>query len=349
MTTTVGWGSAADWDLFDEIPVSTVDNTLTLGATGGKGTVVAATSAGAGNDRRLFVLNDPALYAVDWECRLSYRLTGAAQTGIVMRVNQGVAPVSWANIIFGANGNVLPGCWEFDGATLAQTNQQAGTAYLFGAPIVSASGSGTAVTVTTSYEHLLTAGEIVHHDSSFGSFGQVTVASTPTATTYTFASAVAGSWTGGRYRWVIAPADRERTHACRLVGSTLTHKQWISPHPEPDWGDATTTVTQVLPSTLLGGAPLPTTKGRVGIVVAHLDDSTQGRAIHLEDFTVTSLDTTETGGSWHTLSSILAENREWRLAEASEPPEACPNDGEPLTEGPNGVLHCRHDGWTWRG
>lgn len=51
--------------------------------------------------------------------------------------------------------------------------------------------------------------------------------------------------------------------------------------------------------------------------------------------------------SWDQLRSILAENREWRLAEESAPPESCPNDGEPLTEGPNGELHCRHDGYTW--
>jgi len=34
----------------------------------------------------------------------------------------------------------------------------------------------------------------------------------------------------------------------------------------------------------------------------------------------------------------------------SQPPTACPNDGEPLTQGPPsepGVLFCRFDGWQY--
>ncbi len=30
---------------------------------------------------------------------------------------------------------------------------------------------------------------------------------------------------------------------------------------------------------------------------------------------------------------------------AALPPEACPNDGEPLSQGPDGALFCRFDGW----
>jgi hypothetical protein len=52
--------------------------------------------------------------------------------------------------------------------------------------------------------------------------------------------------------------------------------------------------------------------------------------------------------SWDQLRAILEENRERRMAEASEPPESCPLCGEPLGTGPDGTLHCRHDGWTGR-
>lgn len=51
--------------------------------------------------------------------------------------------------------------------------------------------------------------------------------------------------------------------------------------------------------------------------------------------------------SWEQLASIYAENVERRREEDAAPPEACPNDGEPLDEGPGGVLHCTFDGWTW--
>lgn len=51
--------------------------------------------------------------------------------------------------------------------------------------------------------------------------------------------------------------------------------------------------------------------------------------------------------SWQQLRDILAENQQYRLDEQARPPESCPNDGEPLDEGPDGTLHCRHDGYTW--
>jgi hypothetical protein len=51
--------------------------------------------------------------------------------------------------------------------------------------------------------------------------------------------------------------------------------------------------------------------------------------------------------SWEQLISIAHEAAEERRAEASAPPEACPNDGEPLREGPAGVLFCPFDGWQW--
>jgi hypothetical protein len=50
--------------------------------------------------------------------------------------------------------------------------------------------------------------------------------------------------------------------------------------------------------------------------------------------------------SWEQLGDIAREARKLADAERSQQPQACPNDGEPLQKGPNGVLHCTFDGWT---
>ncbi len=49
--------------------------------------------------------------------------------------------------------------------------------------------------------------------------------------------------------------------------------------------------------------------------------------------------------SWEQLVDILAEGRAEAAAEEAEPPQACPNDGEPLKDGPDGELFCPFDGW----
>lgn len=51
--------------------------------------------------------------------------------------------------------------------------------------------------------------------------------------------------------------------------------------------------------------------------------------------------------SWEQLLSIRIAAADEARAEADTPPVACPNDGEPLEAGPNGVLHCVFDGYTW--
>lgn len=48
---------------------------------------------------------------------------------------------------------------------------------------------------------------------------------------------------------------------------------------------------------------------------------------------------------WRQLLSIYAEAAADLAAEADQPPTACPNDGEPLSTGPDGRLFCRWDGW----
>lgn len=52
---------------------------------------------------------------------------------------------------------------------------------------------------------------------------------------------------------------------------------------------------------------------------------------------------------WEQLKAIMDEARATRELEQREPPVACPNDGEPLEQGPRGTLHCKFDGWTWSG
>jgi len=43
---------------------------------------------------------------------------------------------------------------------------------------------------------------------------------------------------------------------------------------------------------------------------------------------------------WEQLLNIRREQVETARAELAAPPQACPNDGEPLRAGPGGVLFC---------
>lgn len=54
--------------------------------------------------------------------------------------------------------------------------------------------------------------------------------------------------------------------------------------------------------------------------------------------------------SWYQLDSILKEQSAYWQAYAASPPMACPNDGEPLQQGPpehSGILFCPFDGWQY--
>jgi hypothetical protein len=53
--------------------------------------------------------------------------------------------------------------------------------------------------------------------------------------------------------------------------------------------------------------------------------------------------------SWDQLISITREAAEEERQALTRPPEACPNDGEPLVEGPDGRLFCPYDGWVHLG
>lgn len=54
--------------------------------------------------------------------------------------------------------------------------------------------------------------------------------------------------------------------------------------------------------------------------------------------------------SWEQLLSIIRTSREEAAENRARPPEACPNDGEPLRQDPvTGRLRCRFDGWEWDG
>lgn len=53
--------------------------------------------------------------------------------------------------------------------------------------------------------------------------------------------------------------------------------------------------------------------------------------------------------AWEQLLSIYREQAYELDQERSRVPQACPNDGEPLREGPDGSLVCAFDGWQWPG
>lgn len=52
---------------------------------------------------------------------------------------------------------------------------------------------------------------------------------------------------------------------------------------------------------------------------------------------------------WEQLSDIAREAAQLAEEERRRLPVACPNDGEPLSIGPGGVLFCVYDGWTDEG
>jgi hypothetical protein len=46
---------------------------------------------------------------------------------------------------------------------------------------------------------------------------------------------------------------------------------------------------------------------------------------------------------WYSLLSTHRQNE--LMAQEDSTPVACPNDGEPLENGPDGFLYCKFDGW----
>ncbi len=52
-------------------------------------------------------------------------------------------------------------------------------------------------------------------------------------------------------------------------------------------------------------------------------------------------------GGWYGLLDIDAEAVDERRQEEARRPLACPHDGEPLRQGPNGTLFCPFDGFEW--
>lgn len=290
-----GWYSASDWNAFTEHPVTVAPsgNAITLGGSNGIGT--AAANGAGGNDRRFYELT--GFRAADAEVRCDFD-PGAAQLALGLRhidgtgLNGVAVVASWCNIVFGNTVAHLWGVWEWDGVNSFPTNQGGSNLNGFISPVLSSSGNGTTVTVKTRYSHGVTAGDIVHFDSSlgFGAFGQVTVASTPDAHTLTFSSATSGSGTGGTYRWVVPYAvdsGRQRV-AARLIGNRLTYKQWLPFEAEPAWADTLRAKTVTLPSSLSGGHPVPAGVGGWGFFVNHLTDAAS--TVSVNDFRARSLD-----------------------------------------------------------
>jgi hypothetical protein len=50
--------------------------------------------------------------------------------------------------------------------------------------------------------------------------------------------------------------------------------------------------------------------------------------------------------SWRQLVEIIRESTAEAQAGEFDPPQACPNDGEPLVRDASGELRCGFDGWT---
>lgn len=51
--------------------------------------------------------------------------------------------------------------------------------------------------------------------------------------------------------------------------------------------------------------------------------------------------------AWEELADIYRQAADERRAELAAPPQACPNDGEPLEQTEAGILFCPFDGWQW--
>jgi hypothetical protein len=51
--------------------------------------------------------------------------------------------------------------------------------------------------------------------------------------------------------------------------------------------------------------------------------------------------------SWYGLLSILKDQQQTITEYRRRTPTACPNDGEPLRDGPNGSRFCPFDGWQY--
>jgi len=52
-------------------------------------------------------------------------------------------------------------------------------------------------------------------------------------------------------------------------------------------------------------------------------------------------------GGWYQILDIGREASQMMRDEQNRRPVACPNDGEPLENGPDGTMHCRYDGWQY--
>jgi hypothetical protein len=281
----VTWIDPDGWDRFDEVPVShPEDSTPVLTTSDGFGVATHGPPEPGGDDRRIYYLQntdgiaDSEVY-LDWEIA-----AGNCQAGVALRGDDDTAVIVWSNIIFGVNVNLLQGVWEFDGTELLDINQDAGSVTGFPTGVVSAVGDGAAVTVRTELPHHLDGGDLASL-SGVGAFGQVTVVSVPNDTSFTFASATAGSWSGGTVNHIFTPGRRKV--GVRLIGDTIVFKQWLPWQDEPTWDDPDYAETNTLPATLAESGGPPPADGKIGILIAHLADD---GVIRVNDLRVTNLD-----------------------------------------------------------
>lgn len=274
----VTWPTAAAWDQFTRVGVTNIAGVVDVRGTDGAGAgTISVSGAMPGSDRRLYLVDD--FQATDVEARVSWSADSSlGQTGIALRSQPAVAVVPWHNIFFAQNANELRGVWQWippgTGGGL-NTNQHGPDLPAAAGNIISADGDGATVTVRTAAPHYLSIIQGNHTRMSFGPFTDEAFTVTATdATTFTFPSTEAGTWTGGTWQIETAevPIGIRRNLAVRLQGNVMTLKHWFAVEPEPDWSNPLRSVPAGLPASLADGSA-PPADGGVGLMFGHLTDT----------------------------------------------------------------------------
>lgn len=295
----VTWETTLDWDRFTQVPITNIIGTTDLGVEpGGVGTVTSSDEHGS--DRQIYVLD--GFEASDMETRVEFSINSiSAQIGLGMRVSETApgfmgAVMPWTNVLFGANANVIPGIWEWDGGVdpneFLNTNQQPGVLPSIAQEIISAEGDGSTVTVETVRPHMLSEIQGTQVKMNFGPYDNDGFAVTVVdATTFTFSDTASfGPVTAGHWDLdsTALPDEIHRGFAARVIGTEVTFKHWFPFYePEPSWADPLRVRSYQIQDPLDSTRSLPGVGG-AGLMFGHLADD--GRIIKVNDYQVISLD-----------------------------------------------------------
>lgn len=279
------WMSDADWNAWTTVPVSdTSGHTISKTAADGVGTITG-TSAGTGNDRRLFTR--PEFQARDMEVHALVDINdNNHQIGLGLRAVPGKHVAVWSNVTFNTSGIVLGGVWEYASDALLQTNLAANSTQ-HGIDVLNGTSSGGVVTLNTRFPHNLRVGDIVDASAVNAGFGLETITDVPTSDSFKFSDATVGPFGSGTILPTFMPLNGVHI-AARILGNRLLYKVWYEEtEPEPSWGSATRCVSNIIPATLASGAQFQTGKGTFGVIAAHLGS---GGAVNIRDLYAISLD-----------------------------------------------------------